>query len=149
MDLLKHLGKRFIYKKYLDIGLFLCPVCNNEVEKVISTGNRLKFCSIKCYHKQRDTALPHGESVMYHGYKFLYYPDHPNCINNTYVAEHRLIMENYLGRYLNSNEVVHHINNNKLDNRIENLELLTNSEHVKKHKTNAKRNIQGQFIKIK
>ena len=37
--------------------------------------------------------------------------------------QHRTIMENYIGRKLNKNENVHHINGNRDDNRIENLEL--------------------------
>ena len=46
---------------------------------------------------------------------------------------HRLIMERYLGRDLTFNEVVHHINRNKLDNRVENLQLMTRSEHTRLH----------------
>jgi hypothetical protein len=49
--------------------------------------------------------------------------------------QHRLIMENHLGRKLESNEVVHHINGNTKDNRIENLEVMTRSEHAKLHLT--------------
>ena len=46
---------------------------------------------------------------------------------------HRLIMEHHIGRKLKSNEHIHHINNNKLDNRIENLQIVSPSEHIRIH----------------
>lgn len=52
---------------------------------------------------------------------------------------HRKIMEDYIGRKLNSNEIVHHKDGNKLNNDINNLEILTRSEHIKLHKEDLKR----------
>lgn len=47
--------------------------------------------------------------------------------------EHRAIMEAHIGRKLSDNEVVHHINGDKTDNRLENLELMTAGEHSALH----------------
>lgn len=56
------------------------------------------------------------------------------------VREHRWVMEQHLGRLLEPWESVHHKNANTQDNRLENLELMTISEHNLIHKTGAKRN---------
>ena len=49
------------------------------------------------------------------------------------IFEHRYVMEQHLDRRLTRKEDVHHINHNTLDNRIENLQVLSKSEHTKMH----------------
>lgn len=49
------------------------------------------------------------------------------------VLQHRLIMEKHLGRKLRKNERVHHINGIKTDNRIENMIVLTQAQHMSEY----------------
>ncbi len=74
-------------------------------------------------------------------YKYAYVDGHPNSDARGRVLLHRALMELYLNRYLDKEEFIHHKNHNKKDNRISNLEILTNSEHSKLHSKYTKRNI--------
>lgn len=74
-----------------------------------------------------------GKYIDDKGYVRVLRPDHPKNIRG-YVYEHRLVMEDYLGRGLEAWETVHHINEIKLDNRLSNLFLCTPQEHSALHK---------------
>lgn len=65
------------------------------------------------------------------GYRYVMAPKgHPNARKGSgYMFEHRLVIEKHLGRLLTSDEVVNHKNCDKLDNRVENLEVLTKKQH--------------------
>ena len=66
-------------------------------------------------------------------YDYAVVQNHPAASVYGYVLYHRVIVEIHLGRLLNSNEVVHHINENKRDNRIENLKVMLVGEHERLH----------------
>jgi hypothetical protein len=74
--------------------------------------------------------LPNGgRTVDKSGYHLVRMPGHPFA-RNGYLREHRLVMEKVVGRFLRPEEVVHHRNGIKSDNRPENLQLYaTNAEH--------------------
>jgi len=89
-----------------------------------------------------------GRLVKTNRYIIILQKDHPYCSVNGYVLEHRLIMEKHLGRTLLPGEVVHHINGNCQDNRIQNLMLFDNhSQHTKYENISRERNNKGQFKK--
>lgn len=75
-----------------------------------------------------------GGVINKRGYIYLYAPQHPHN-DGGYVKRGRLEMEKKLGRYLETTDVVHHINGIKDDDRIENLFLTNKSEHNHIHKS--------------
>lgn len=99
------------------------------------------FCSRKCsglYNAGNASRKSSGKKhynwkkgrIKSRGYIFIYAPDHPHKTARRYIAEHRLVMEKHLGRYLFSHEKIHHINAVKDDNRLENLEIISGHAHL-------------------
>lgn len=98
-----------------------------------------KFCSIKCGKSGEFNHFWGNGRRKCQGYIHIYKPSHPSATKRGYVPEHRLVMEQYLGRYLTKKEVVHHKNRIRDDNRIENLELMeSQSAHYTEHLTGNK-----------
>jgi hypothetical protein len=92
---------------------------------------------------------------MQDGYWYLYSPDHPRSKHNR-VKRSVLVLENKLQRYLFDNEIPHHINVIKDDDRSDNLMAMDNKEHSRLHaivsglgkdkKDYRKRDRLGKFI---
>ncbi|MFH2032632.1 MAG: HNH endonuclease signature motif containing protein [Bacteroidota bacterium] len=126
-------GKKKEYVRYL------CE-CNCGNIHIVSAGNLKQGSVSSCgcfakenrskYFKNNKNRWKGGRNKTTQGYINIFKPDHPTSINagsssGKYVLEHRLVMEEKLGRYLTKDETVHHKNGIKTDNRIENLELWT------------------------
>ena len=81
-----------------------------------------------------------GFTILSNGYRTKWISKH------TYRLEHRWIIEQKIGRILTRNEVVHHKNGNKLDNRLKNLEIMSRKAHSTMHQQQKKRNTHGHFL---
>lgn len=95
--------------------------------KSLSAEHRKKI-SIACKGRKaprgcESYAWKGGKTRSSQGYLYINSPNHPHRLPNGTCAEHRLVCEKHLGRYLTSKERVHHINKITDDNRIENLML--------------------------
>ena len=93
-------------------------------------GYKRRFCSHACKIESwqahgKPASEPRPRIIKANGYVDVLCPDHPSVQGKVYkrVYEHRLVMEQVLGRCLHSWETVHHKNGDKQDNRPENLEL--------------------------
>ncbi len=90
------------------------------------------------------------------GYRLIYKPDHPKAMKSDnwdgYLYEHIYIYEKYSNRILKDDEIIHHLDENRKNNRHENLIALTQGDHMKLHVwlDNSKLNIQTtpKFCKI-
>lgn len=123
-----------------------CIDCNKDIQ--IKKRASLKTCTcddcgkirvkqraLKSYYKCNPDKIKKVKSdvVSKGDYNYMIVKGHPNCNKHNYVLEHRIVMEAHLGRLLTKDEVVHHINGNKKDNRIENLEVMNSREHLSRH----------------
>ena len=71
--------------------------------------------------------------MLQHGHIAVYVPGDPHARPDGYALEHRLVMASVIGRPLGRDEIVHHINGNPADNRPENLEVMSQAEHIRRH----------------
>lgn len=89
----------------------------------------------RCFDKSK-IKTRQGTSGIYkqNGYVYAKAPYHPFCNSRGYVREHRLVYENSIGRYLTRDEIIDHIDGNRSNNELSNLELTTYKEHyIKEH----------------
>lgn len=122
-----------------------CEVCGKRIK-----GRSKRTCSRSCgvrlaqqegrWHlptngsRESNTNWRGGRKILPNGYVYVLAPaDYPNGTTKNgrrrYVAEHRLVVEQRIGRFLTETEFVHHVNGIKWDNRPENLKIVTYATH--------------------
>lgn len=96
--------------------------------------------NIKWKNRSIAKTLPKQEKTKnYKGYNLLYMPDHPRADKHGRVFEHIIVWENYYNEQVTEDYVIHHINEIKDDNRVENLKKMTFGEHTAYHNKKRKR----------
>ena len=146
----KEAAARLGFPRY-STSIFRCTICGREHTMPNSRARQRKHCCRECYAATRRGVRrgPTGDGRVKNGaYWYVYNPGHPAAVGNgkTYVAEHRLVAELKIGRLLAQDEVVHHINGDTTDNRPENLEVMTWSEHASLHARAKDRDENGSFV---
>lgn len=107
-----------------------------EVWRQIGFNGKGKHLSFETRKKISEARKVKGVGHSKHradGYVSVYYPSHPMATKDGFVMEHHLVMEKHIGRHIEKDEVVHHINGIRDDNRLENLQLMTFKEHAALH----------------
>ena len=121
----------------------LCPACSKERWKSQTHARAAKTlyclsCSAKIIRQRQSSSKPLStpdNPFLSHGYLAF-------CSKSKKIMLHRYLLEQHLGRPLTSAEVVHHINGERADNRLENLVILSHSAHQILHKE------QGEQIRL-
>ena len=130
-----------------------CPECGKPM---CASARWCRSCWFKkCVEEHR---FPQGSKHHWYkngrpktseGYIRIKQPNHPFADHNGYVAEHRYIMEQHLGRILDRKEFVHHLNGIKDDNRPENLAAVSRSEHNHRHGERRIRELEAEVARLR
>ena len=124
-----------IYESFI---LGKCKCCNEDIpirskdkalQRYKTKGHYLKH---KDQTGEKNPAWKGGQVTTYQGYLNTTRPK-DDLFKHMYKPQHRIIYEQHYNCCLLSTTIIHHKNENRKDNRIENLEALTRSQHISLH----------------
>jgi hypothetical protein len=132
-------AKRHYHKRNFDLICVECKItfkggrsdllcCSKECIKTSTSKKLTKFKDIPACLEDASRKLDKRL-----GYVRVYVPMHPEANTWGYVYEHRVVAEQIIGRRLEKDEIVHHKNGKRWDNRSENLEVMNKNDHAKLH----------------
>lgn len=126
-------GKPYIRRIYGKV--VRCETCDVLFFTKDRKDNRpQKYCSKKCINREQQRGhRAIGRIIKHGGYYEIMLPDYPNVDKGGRIRLHRYFMEQKIGRLLKEGEVVHHIDRDKLNNSIDNLQLMTAYDHAILH----------------
>lgn len=113
----------------------VCVECGGRIDVKASQAKtyEVKYCSRSCKSKEQSRRLLGDGAPWYKGGWINQSGYRVISVDSVKWLEHRYVMSQHMGRPLRDDEDVHHLNHEKLDNRIENLILLSKSEHTLLH----------------
>jgi len=120
--------------------VYCSRLCQNRYQAKFKNGFKGKHHSVETKNKMRKNHLgrifrnKNTKTKDGHGYIFIYRPNNLDCNKIGYIREHRFVMAEHLQRRLLKSEIVHHIDSDRSNNKIENLMLFSSQkEHVAFH----------------
>jgi hypothetical protein len=144
----QYTNRDWLYKMYVENDLSqksiakLCGINQSIISRSLSKFGipTRKFCGRSGIHCH---LYKGGRVKTTQGYIHILNKEHPRSNCRHYVPEQILVVEKHLGRFLSKKETIHHINEIKDDNQIENLYLfLSEKEHQRYHQNLRRENIQ-------
>lgn len=105
------------------------PNCHEKIRTYSLRGKVMKYVLGHHIKGEKNPRYNGYRTPDKDGYIYVRAPNHPFADSRGYIREHRLVLEKKLGRYLTKDEVAHHINGLKDDNRPENIELMVKKQH--------------------